>query len=256
MTDLKKDLVEIRRFIENNHSGYFISLQLPIALKSKKLDLVDRYFKYVLSKFQKHLQGGSENWINHLYSFMGFYENRFGQATYHLHILGNFINPLTNERIPLEEMCKAMEKANNKLIKKYKLRQGLEYDIQLVNDMPKTSKYCTKELIYKGFVDSDRITTAEIMFDHHRKTHKRLTKARLKQKHINKTYPKATTRSKIHGKLSTKFAVTLIEKSKYPAWSQYKKHEPTEYELQQKAIISRYNRTKIKMITLRTQNAS
>lgn len=256
MRDLKKDLVEIRKFVENNYSGYFISLQLPIPLKSENLDESDRYLKYFLGKFQKHVQYGNENWIKHILDFMGFYENRFGQGTFHLHILGSFINPLTNERIPLEEMCKAMEKANEKLKKRYNVRQGIEYDIQPANNMPKTSNYCTKELIYKGFVDSDRITTAKIMFDPRKKPHKRLTQARLKQKHINNTYPKATTRSTIYERLSSKYQVTVIERSKYHAWSQYKKQEPTEIELQQKAIISRYNRIKIKIITLRTQNAS
>lgn len=211
MKDLKKDLIEIRKFIENNYSGYFISIQLPLALKNQNLYITDKHFKYILAKFEKYLQGGSEDWIRHLYNFMGFYENKFEQGTFHLHILGSFINPLTNERIPLEEMYNAMEKANDKLKKRFDLRQGLEYDIELVNDMPKTSKYCTKELIYKGFVDSDRITTAEIMFNPHKKSHKRQTPARLKQKRLNNDYSKATTRFMIYKKLSTKYPATLIK---------------------------------------------
>lgn len=246
MIDLKKELIEIRKFIEQNHSGYFISIQLPLALKSNRLDITDQHFKYILSKFEKHLQGGSTSWIKHLYNFIGFYENRFEQGTYHLHILGSFINPLTNARIPIEEMHRAMEKANNQLVNRYDLKHGLEYDIQIVNNMPKTSKYCTKELIYKGFVDSDRITTAAIMFDPHKKPHKRLSKARQRQKQINNMYSaKARTRSAICETLSTKYPVMLIERSQYRAWSQYKTHAPTEYDLQQKAENSRRNKIRI-----------
>lgn len=247
---------QIYTFIKENYNGYFISIQLPIALRNRKRHIVEKYLKYVLSKFEKHLQGGSKAWIKHPYRFIGFYENHFEQTTWHIHLLGSFINPLTNERIPLEKMYDAMEKANNKFIRRYKTRYGLEYDIQLVNSIPRTFIYCTKELLFKGFLESDRIISSEILFEYHKKTHKRPTKARLKQKHINNTCPKATTRSTIHERLSYKYQVTSIEKSKYHAWSQYKKQKPTEIELQQKAIISRYNRIKIKMITLRTQNAS
>ena len=235
-----ENLKEIWQFVNNNFSGYFISLQLPLVLKTVNKDKAEEYFKNFLSKFEKHLQGGSENWIKHPCIFIGFYENKFEQGTYHLHILGSFINPKTNDRIKFEKMYRAAEKANNIFMKRYK--QKIDYDIQTVKNMPRTSRYCTKELIFKGFVDSDRITTSEILFDYHKKTKKRNTKARQKQKTINNSYE----RNSFKGTLSTKYSVQMIKHSKYRTFSKIKKHKPPAQELEQKALISNYNKIRIK----------
>ena len=195
---IDKEQKDILKFIEDNYTGYFISIQLPFALRNYDLSQTEHFFKYILSKFEKHLQGGSKAWIKHPYRFIGFYENKFDQGTWHIHILGSFTNPCTGAHIGLDEMDVALGKANKKLMKRYKLRQGIEYDIQIANSMPKVSKYCTKELMFKGFVDSDRITTSEILFDYHKKPHKRK-----KKRLINRTY----TRTEIKQKLSQKYIV-------------------------------------------------
>lgn len=199
---------EILKFIEENYTGYFISIQLPFALKTYDLSQTEQYFKYILSKFEKHLQGGSNAWIKHPHRFIGFYENGFGQKTWHIHILGSFINPCCDARIGLDEMYAALGKANDKLMKRYNLRQGMEYDIQIANNISKISKYCTKELLYRGFIDSDRITTSEILFDYHKKPPKRKTPARKRQIRINRSCDKQN----IKQILSSKYCV-IIEKA-------------------------------------------
>jgi hypothetical protein len=240
----KQEQNKIINFITDNYSGYFITLQLPPALKTRSKDITEQYFKYILSKFEKHLQGGSEAWIKHPYSFMGFYENLFEQGTYHLHILGSFINPKTNKRVPIEEMNKAIEKANRHFMRRYKQIYGLDYDIQLARNMKKTSKYCIKELIFKGFVDSDRILISDLLFIHNTKyknPKKRQTKARLKHKTTNQDY----ARLNIKYKISIKYSVQMVKDSKYNAWTKTRKRKPSEQELQQKAMNSIYNKNRI-----------
>lgn len=244
LTDQEKN--QIIQFIIDNCSGYFITIQLPPALKSRDKKITEEYFTYVLTKFEKHLQSGSNRWIKEPYRFMGFYENRFEQGAYHLHILGNFINPKTNERITLEKMNNAMEKASNHLMNRYNQKYGLDYDIQLIGNIYKTSEYCIKELIFKGFVDSDRILISDLLFKpqspKYKDPKKRQTKARLKQKTINHSYDRIAFKSK----LSTKYPVQMIKHSKYRTFIKISKQKPSAQELEQKAFISNYNQTKIK----------
>lgn len=237
---------DIIQFIEDNYSGYFITLQLPPALKTPSKDITEEFFTYVLTKFEKHLQGGSEAWIKHPYSFMGFYENLFEQGTYHLHILGNFINPKTNKRVPIEEMNKAMEKANRHFMRRYKQIYGLDCDIQLAISKKAVSIYCTKELIFKGFVDSDRILISDLLFKpqttKYKAPKKRQTKARLAQKTIKHSYERIAYKNK----LSSKYPVQMLKHSKYRTFNTIKKYKPSAQELEQKALISNYNKIKIK----------
>ena len=244
LNDQQKD--EIIQFIEDNYSGYFITIQLPPALKSLSLDITEKYLTYVLRKFEKHSQAGNEDWIKHPYRFIGFYENLFGQGTYHIHILGSFINPKTNERLPTEKIRNAMEKANKHLMKRYKLLNGLDDDIQLVKNMYKASDYCIKELIFQGFVDSDRILISDLLFKPRTKKYKdpkkRQTKARLKQKAIKHSYERIAYKNK----LSSKYPTQMLKHSKHRAFIKIRKHKPSEKELEQKALISSQNTMRIK----------
>ena len=244
LTDQQTD--DIIHFIEDNYSGYFITIQLPPALKSLNKDIIEEYIKYVLTKFEKHLQGGSEDWIKHPYHFIGFYENLFEQGTYHIHILGSFINPKTNERLPIEKIQIAMEKASKHLKAHYKQKYGLDYDIQLVRDVYAASKYCIKELIFKGFVDSDRILISDLLFKprtiKYKAPKKRQTKARLKQKTIKHSYERIAYKNQ----LSSEYPVQMLKHSKYRSFIKIKKHKPSAQELEQKALISNYNKIRIK----------
>ena len=242
---------EIIQFIADNYSGYFISIQLPLALRSQDKDLTEEYFKYILIKFEKHLQGGSENWIKHPYSFIGFYENLFEQGTYHLHILGNFINPLTNERIPLEKMYQAMKKANKHFVKHYKQMHDLEYDIQLARSMYNVSDYCIKELIFKGFVDSDRILISDLLFTRHT-TYNNPQKIQVRPKH--KIIKHSYERIAIKHTLSIKYPVQMVKNSKFRTFIKTQKHKPSEQELEQKALISSQNKIRIEEYSTKSIN--
>ena len=242
----KQQKDEIIQFIADNYSGYFITIQLPPAFKSLSLDITEKYLAYVLRKFEKHSQYGNEEWIKHHCRFMGFYENLFGQGTYHVHILGSFIDSKTKERIPLEKMYNAMEKANKHFTDRYGSKYGLDYDIQLVRNMYKVSDYCIKELIFKGFVDSDRILISDLLFQprttKYKDPKKRQTKARLKQKAIKHSYERIAYKNK----LSSKYPTQMLKHSKHRAFIKIRKHTPSEQELEQKALISSQNKIRIK----------
>ena len=48
----KQQKNEIIQFIADNYSGYFISLQLPLILKTVNKDKAEEYFKDFLYKFE------------------------------------------------------------------------------------------------------------------------------------------------------------------------------------------------------------
>lgn len=174
----EKEFIRLRDDIYNQipHDTplFFITINLPYSLKTYDLCRFTTLMRYLLSKFEKHLQGGATSWINHPYMFYAFYENNKGKEPWHIHILAPFINPITNTQLSLNFVERCFERANNIFKRHTKRNRGVDYDIQLVpySNTRNTINYCTKELYFDGTLHTERIYTPETLFYKH-KTKKR-----------------------------------------------------------------------------------
>ena len=124
-----------------------ITIQLPSAYKSKKLERFRFNIKNIMQQIEKDLLG--KNWHKHHWPFVIFYENKNGLEAWHAHVLCNFTDRQTGETENHDDIEKAVCRANHTFRCSNGCKTDLDVDVSLLDNIKSVQdavNYCQKEV--------------------------------------------------------------------------------------------------------------
>ncbi len=137
----------IESIVNSIQPNYMITIQLPSAYKSKKLDRFRFNIKKIMQQVEKELLG--KKWHKHHYRFIVFYENKNELEPWHAHILCNFTDNKTGKTECYDNIEKAVQRANHTFRCSNGCKTDLDIDIiSLTNPQSVIAAvdYCQKEV--------------------------------------------------------------------------------------------------------------
>lgn len=144
--------------------SHFLTIHVPLCQKTTNINTALKQISFILRRFEKHLISRNR-WYNKFSDFIMVIES--GQSgTYHYHILGNFINPQTNNTFSEQDIQNALFSTNSLFKQKFQTDADLDYvlkPIQTQQYLLNLAKYITKQLTKYNF--SDRFWPAVLLFD-------------------------------------------------------------------------------------------
>lgn len=143
--NLKKARVE--SIVNSTQPNYMITIQLPSAQKSKKLDIFRFNVKKIVQQVEKELLG--KKWYKHHYPFVIFYENKNGLEAWHAHVLCNFTDNKTGKIESYDNVEKAVSRANHTFRCSNGSKNDLDIDVISLNTLQSVIAavdYCQKEV--------------------------------------------------------------------------------------------------------------
>lgn len=146
---MKKNLkrARVESIVNSIQPNYMITIQLPPAYKSKKLERFRFNIKNIMQQVEKELLG--KKWHKHHYRFIVFYENKNELEPWHAHILGNFTDNKTGKIESYDDIENAVSRANHTFRCRNGSKNDLDIDvISLTNSQSVIAAvdYCQKEV--------------------------------------------------------------------------------------------------------------
>lgn len=146
---MKKNLkrARVESIVNSIQPNYMITIQLPSAYKSKKLERFRFNIKNIMQQIEKDLLG--KNWHKHHCPFVIFYENKNGLEAWHAHVLCNFTDRQTGETENHDDIEKAVCRANHTFRCSNGCKTDLDVDVSLLDNIKSVQdavNYCQKEV--------------------------------------------------------------------------------------------------------------
>lgn len=146
---MKKNLkrARVESIVNSIQPNYMITIQLPPAYKSKKLERFRFNIKNIMQQVEKELLG--KKWHKHHYRFIVFYENKNELEPWHAHILGNFTDNKTGKIESYDDIGNAVSRANHTFRCNNGCKTDLDVDVSLLDNIKSVQdavNYCQKEV--------------------------------------------------------------------------------------------------------------